>query len=203
MNGRSVVPSVVVPSGKIATMSPRASAVAASRLIECAWCRRSRSTNSVPTLADSRPTTGQRRISALPTKRAGESASSTKMSSHEMWFATISRLPGRPPSGTPWKRASMRRIRSRRADQRRTISRRRVRSTNGKMTYVVAMPSTTWSPIRAVRARRNGSAMRRGGERRARLTTGSRRTARGTPRRSCRGRRRGSVRRDARSCARP
>ena len=87
-----VVPSVVVPFGKDRHDVAAREHVAASRLTRCVSRRRSRSMNSVPRAA-SRPTTGQRRSSALATKRTGCSAFSTKMSSHEMWLATISTLP--------------------------------------------------------------------------------------------------------------
>src|SRR4051812_3919080 len=47
-----------------------------------------RSMYIVPTKVHSQPMTGQSRISALATNVAGKVASTTKMSSHEMWFRT-------------------------------------------------------------------------------------------------------------------
>ena len=72
-NGSSVVPSVVVPSGKIATTSP-ARAPSAALAVDALACPAAapRSTNSVPTLARSaaRPPASAA-SSALATKRAG------------------------------------------------------------------------------------------------------------------------------------
>ncbi len=54
---------------------------------------RSRSMNRVPLPAVSVPATGQCRISAFASMRAGRTAASSGMSSHEMWLATRSSPP--------------------------------------------------------------------------------------------------------------
>jgi hypothetical protein len=106
----------------------------------------------------SRPTTGQRASSDFATKRDACWAFSTKMSSHEMWFATIRRLPRRA-SIVPCTRASTFMSSRSRSHQRRVIARRRSVVTRGNTKVCVAMPPSTCT-TRARRATR-GSAARR------------------------------------------
>ena len=155
LNGSSRVPSVVVPSGNIATTSPLASASCASIVTRCVSWRRERSTNSVPTSRTRRPSSGQRASSDLATKRIGCTEFSTKMSSHETWFATISTLP--PSCNAPTIRTSTASIRSSRADQWRTRWRRDSADNHGKTTTVVARPSNRCSTVRIARAARRGA----------------------------------------------
>ena len=157
LNGSTVMPSVVVPSGKIATTSPRASAVAASRLIAVrvppprrarrTACRRS------PT---SHPTTGQRRSSALATKRAGCSASGARRCRATRCDWRRSAVAGHAAV----RHAVEARLDVQDREQPRRPARGRCRAaardrSNGNTTSVVRDARTTWSPIRAVRATRD------------------------------------------------
>ena len=104
--------------------------------------RRSRSMKIVPAPRIRRPTNGQRASSDFATKRAGCCAFSTKMSSHETWFATIRTLPRVARRARPCTRASMFSNASRRAapalDQRALARRRRRTETRA---IVVASPA--------------------------------------------------------------
>jgi len=81
-------PSLVVPSGNMATQSPAASAAASCRFSMAVWWRRWRWMNRVPTFSASQPMSGQARTSDLATKRQARWLSMSQMSSQEMWLAT-------------------------------------------------------------------------------------------------------------------
>jgi hypothetical protein len=70
VEGQQCWPAPVVPSGNTATVSPARSASAIWCTTRSASRLRSRSMNSVPAAATSQPSSGQRRTSALETKRA-------------------------------------------------------------------------------------------------------------------------------------
>jgi len=147
LNGSMSTPSVVVPSGKIATTSPAASTAATRWFTRRVSRRCVRSMNNVPAPRIMAPMTGHRASSDFATKRTGCTEFSTKMSSQEMWLATISTLPPRAPM-SPCSLASTARIRSRRRLQRLTSQRLRAGDTSGKTNSVVATPEPTCTHVR-------------------------------------------------------
>jgi hypothetical protein len=89
-------PHQVLPSGNTATACPARSAPATRATVPGSARSRSRSMNRTPPRSASAPATGHCRISVLASIRAGRTAPSRGMSSHEMWLATRSS----PPLGT-------------------------------------------------------------------------------------------------------
>jgi len=78
--GSSVVPSVLVPSGKSITVTPERRAYSICIAVSAALVRLPRSMKIVPPYCASRPKPGQRRTSALETKMHGVEAAYNKIS---------------------------------------------------------------------------------------------------------------------------
>ena len=151
-------PGPVVPSGNTATVSPARSASAMACTTRSASRLRSRSMNSVPAPATSQPSSGQRRTSALDTKRAcGTAACSAAMSSHDTWLATSSVAPGR---GVPRTCRPTPTARSRPADHHWMRAWRPAASSDGKRSAITAMPCSTCSTSRATRHSTSGTRAR-------------------------------------------
>lgn len=142
------VPSLVVPSGKIATArpAPRSAPISLSALLAARPLPRR--SNTVPVRASRTPIAGHAPSSCLETKVAGRTVLSTSTSSQETWLATSRAQCG---AGTPARRSSTPNICSSAAVQRRETAARERCSSSGKSTSTVAKPPARCSATRAMR----------------------------------------------------
>src|SRR5688500_17918746 len=113
---RSALPSLVVPSGNTATRSPTFNTSAISAFIRAVSLRLVRSMNSVPALRLNQPNSGQPRISALATKRAGQTTFREYTSSQEIALAASITRWASAAGGAPEWHNLMQRIASSCAD---------------------------------------------------------------------------------------
>src|SRR6185437_12034296 len=151
---RSRSPSVVVPSGKSPMQSPSASASCTLPRMRAMSRRRSRFTKSVPARSAIQPATGKSRISLFAMKRAGRTPITTKVSTHETWFAAIIAASPCARGSGPETRRRIPRMRTSFPDHQRTRRRRVGGAARGKTNARISAAEAAWPASRSQRTSR-------------------------------------------------
>src|SRR5688500_1859065 len=154
-NASKASPSVVVPSGKMPTQSPCASAARTRTLMRAASRLSPRRMNSVPACSAIQPASGQSRTSLLATNRVGRTAWMAKMSSHETWFAAIIAPASDAGGGSPSSWVATPTMRSSFAAHQPTSARRRAASARGNTSLRTSAAAAACATLRAQRSARS------------------------------------------------